>query len=138
MPTRRLTSSRAFDDGPAHVVVLDSGEDKADATNVYAGLNQVEPYRKRELAWWQAHVAAEPRARRPAPAGRSVAPYSDGVCQGDEWERPSAGRVARVPARHDRRAAVVLCWTCPPERRPEAPSRWAKDCSNRCTFWSSV
>jgi predicted phosphodiesterase len=53
----------AFDDGPAHVVVLDSGEDKADATNVYAGLNRVEPYRERELAWWRAHVAAEPRAR---------------------------------------------------------------------------
>ena len=53
----------AFDHGPIHFVVLDAGEDKDDDTNVYARLNQVEPYRERELAWWRDHVAAEPRAR---------------------------------------------------------------------------
>jgi len=53
----------AFDDGPVHLVVLDSGEDKDDDTNVYARLNKVEPYRERELAWWRDHVATAPRAR---------------------------------------------------------------------------
>jgi len=53
----------AFDHGPVHVVVLDSGEDKDDDTNVYARLNKVEPYRARELAWWRDHVATAGRAR---------------------------------------------------------------------------
>ena len=53
----------AFDHGPIHFVVLDSGEDKDDDTNVYARLNEVEPYREQELAWWRHHVATDPRVR---------------------------------------------------------------------------
>jgi predicted phosphodiesterase len=51
----------AFDDGPAHFVVLDSGEDKDDDTNVYAGLNRVEPYRQEELAWFRTHLETDVR-----------------------------------------------------------------------------
>ena len=76
----------AFDDGPAHVVVLDSGEDKADATNVYAGLNRVEPYRERELAWWRAHVAADPRAK--------TAPFQIVLIHQPDWGYVGGDRAA--------------------------------------------
>ena len=39
-----------------HLVVLDTGEDKPDDTNVYAGLNRMAPYRAAELAWFREHV----------------------------------------------------------------------------------
>jgi predicted phosphodiesterase len=39
------------DDGPLHLVVVDTGEDKPDATNVYAGLNDLRAYRQEEFAW---------------------------------------------------------------------------------------
>jgi acid phosphatase type 7 len=51
----------ARDAGPLHLVVLDTGEDKPDDTNVYARLNRVGPYRTAELAWLKTH-AADPRA----------------------------------------------------------------------------
>ena len=53
----------AFDDGPAHFVILDTGEDKDDDTNVYAGLNRTEPYREREFAWFEEHAVTDERLR---------------------------------------------------------------------------
>lgn len=53
----------ARDLGPMHLVVLDTGEDKPDDTNVYAQLNRTIPYRAAELAWFEDHVAATPRMR---------------------------------------------------------------------------
>lgn len=44
--------------GPVHLLVLDTGEDKADDTNVYARLNRTVPYREAELAWLRAHAAS--------------------------------------------------------------------------------
>ena len=52
----------ARDIGPVHLLVLDTGEDKPDSTQVYAGLNQFATYRDTELAWFQQH-ARTPRAR---------------------------------------------------------------------------
>lgn len=52
----------ARDHGPMHLIVLDTGEDKDDDTNVYARLNRLEPYRETELAWLADHLATEPRA----------------------------------------------------------------------------
>ncbi|XLZ69249.1 FN3 domain-containing metallophosphoesterase family protein [Massilia sp. SR12] len=43
--------------GPVHLLVLDTGEDKPDDTNVYARLNRTVPYRAAELAWLRAHAA---------------------------------------------------------------------------------
>lgn len=43
------------DHGPVHFVVVDTGEDKPDNTNVYAGLNAFAPYREEELAWLETH-----------------------------------------------------------------------------------
>ncbi|MGH9624292.1 MAG: metallophosphoesterase [Bryobacteraceae bacterium] len=44
------------DDGPVHLIVIDTGEDKPDSTNVYSHLNELAPYRKTELAWFKHHV----------------------------------------------------------------------------------
>lgn len=52
----------ARDHGPVHFVVLDTGEDKADETNVYAGLNAFKAYRESELAWLEWHFATNKRA----------------------------------------------------------------------------
>lgn len=53
----------ARDAGPVHLLVLDTGEDKPDDTNVYAGLNRTTPYRAAELAWLREHVRTAPRVR---------------------------------------------------------------------------
>ncbi|MGH9338536.1 MAG: metallophosphoesterase [Acidobacteriota bacterium] len=46
----------AFTDGPVHMMVIDTGEDKADDTNVYARLNDFKTYREEELNWLEKHV----------------------------------------------------------------------------------
>ncbi len=46
----------ARDIGPVHLLVLDTGEDKPDSTQVYAGLNQLEAYRNTELTWFTQHA----------------------------------------------------------------------------------
>jgi predicted phosphodiesterase len=47
--------------GPMHLLVLDTGEDKADSTNVYARLNRAEPYLAAELQWFADHARTTPR-----------------------------------------------------------------------------
>ena len=42
--------------GPVHLLVLDTGEDKPDETNVYAKLNRTAPYRAAELTWLRQHL----------------------------------------------------------------------------------
>lgn len=51
----------ARDEGPLHLVVVDTGEDKPDATNVYAGLNDLRDYRAREFAWFEQTLAGQKR-----------------------------------------------------------------------------
>jgi predicted phosphodiesterase len=46
----------AFNAGQVHFIVLDTGEDKPDSTNVYSGLNRVKEYREEEFEWLQHHV----------------------------------------------------------------------------------
>ena len=53
----------ARDAGPVHLLVLDTGEDKPDDTNVYADLNRTTPYRAAELAWLREHLRTDPRVR---------------------------------------------------------------------------
>jgi predicted phosphodiesterase len=62
VPTPEGRFYYARDAGPVHLIVLDTGEDKADDTNVYAGLNRTTEYRAKELAWLRAHVRNHPRA----------------------------------------------------------------------------
>ena len=61
LPTPEGRFYYARDAGPLHLIVLDTGEDKPDDTNVYAELNQTVPYRAAELAWFQEHVRTTPR-----------------------------------------------------------------------------
>lgn len=51
----------ARDHGPVHFILLDTGEDKADDTSVYAGLNRFKQYKEQEFAWFENHVKTEPR-----------------------------------------------------------------------------
>jgi len=50
------------DHGPLHMIVLDTGEDKPDESNVYARLNEFEAYRDQEFAWLERHLATDKRA----------------------------------------------------------------------------
>jgi predicted phosphodiesterase len=61
LPTPEGRFYYARDAGPVHLIVLDTGEDKADDTNVYAELNRTVPYRAEELAWFREHVETTPR-----------------------------------------------------------------------------
>ncbi len=49
------------DSGPVHLMVVDTGEDKPDSTNVYAHLNDFAPYREQELAWLEEHTRSSQR-----------------------------------------------------------------------------
>jgi predicted phosphodiesterase len=51
------------DAGPVHLVVVDTGEDKPDDTNVYALLNKTSAYRAAELEWLRDHFRTDPRVR---------------------------------------------------------------------------
>lgn len=61
LPTQTGEFYYSFDAGPVHFLVLDTGEDKDDDTNVYAGLNRTEPYREQEFAWLQEHLKTNRR-----------------------------------------------------------------------------
>jgi predicted phosphodiesterase len=61
LPTPEGTFYYARDAGPVHLIVLDTGEDKPDDTNVYAELNRTGPYRAEELDWFRQHVATSSR-----------------------------------------------------------------------------
>lgn len=67
----------ARDAGPVHLLVLDSGEDKPDDTNVYARLNRTTSYRDEEFRWLEAHVMSAPRV--------SSAPFRVVVMHQPRW-----------------------------------------------------
>lgn len=48
--------------GPAHFIVVDTGEDKPDETNVYARLNAFREYKAEQLAWFQEQAKSLPPA----------------------------------------------------------------------------
>lgn len=51
----------ARDHGPVHLIVIDTGEDKPDATDVYANLNRLALYRAEEFEWFRDHVESSAR-----------------------------------------------------------------------------
>jgi len=65
------------DHGPVRFLVLDTGEDKPDETNVYSRLNRVGPYRTAELAWLKTQASADARA--------SAAPFRVMLTHNPEW-----------------------------------------------------
>lgn len=71
------------DAGPLHMLVLDTGEDKPDATGVYAGLNDFGDYRNQERAWF-ADALRAPRVQ--------AAPFTVVLAHqpgwGEGWSQP--------------------------------------------------
>ncbi|MDH5197349.1 MAG: metallophosphoesterase [Gemmatimonadota bacterium] len=65
VPTPEGRFYYARDAGPVHLMVLDTGEDKPDDTNVYAELNRTVQYRADELAWLRDHVETARVAEAP-------------------------------------------------------------------------
>lgn len=60
------TSDRKFyfsrDDGPLHLIVIDTAEDKPDETKAYSGLLRQKIYRQEELDWFRNHLTTDTRA----------------------------------------------------------------------------
>jgi len=77
LPTPEGRFYYARDAGPLHLIVLDTGEDKPDDTNVYAELNRTSPYRADELAWFREHIRTTPRV--------SQAPFRVILMHQPEW-----------------------------------------------------
>ena len=80
----------ARDAGPVHLLVLDTGEDKPDDTNVYADLNRTTPYRTAELAWLREHLRTDPRVR--------TAPFRVIVMHQPQWGWLADGNTAWIEA----------------------------------------
>jgi predicted phosphodiesterase len=61
VPTPTGSYYYSVDAGPVHLLVLDTGEDKTDDKNVYAGLNRFKSYKEEEFAWLESHVETSQR-----------------------------------------------------------------------------
>ena len=61
-PTPEERFYYARDHGPLHLIIVDTGEDKADESNVFAQLNKGEAYREEEFAWLEHHLLTDRRA----------------------------------------------------------------------------
>ena len=88
VPTPEGRFYYARDAGPLHLIVLDSGEDKPDDTNVYAEMNRTVPYRADELAWFREHVANHARV--------AEAPFRIILMHDPEWGWLADGPAAWV------------------------------------------
>jgi acid phosphatase type 7 len=67
----------ARDVGPVHFLVIDTGEDKHDTTQVYARLNRMEEYRAQELEWLRRHTRTSARLKE--------APFRIAVMHQPRW-----------------------------------------------------
>ncbi len=102
------------DVGPVHLLVIDTGEDKHDTTQVYAGLNAMEAYRAQELAWLRRHTRTSARLRE-APFRIAVMhqPRWGWLSSDDEAARAAwtaaanAAKVDLVIAGHDHRYSLT-------------------------------
>jgi predicted phosphodiesterase len=93
VPTPEGRFYYARDAGPVHLVVIDTGEDKPDDTNVYAKLNRTIPYRAAELAWLRDHLKTSPRV--------ASAPFRVAVMHQPTWGWLADGNDAWVSAAND-------------------------------------
>jgi predicted phosphodiesterase len=90
----------ARDLGPIHLVVLDTGEDKPDDTNVYAQLNRTVPYRAAELDWLRNHVKTTPRV--------ASAPFRIVAMHQPKWGWLADGGAAWTAVANDARVDLVI------------------------------
>ena len=59
IPPREDMYYYSFNHGPAHFIVLDTGEDKADSHPVYAGLADFDKYRDLQAEWLKSNAKSE-------------------------------------------------------------------------------
>lgn len=59
IPPRDHEYYYSFNHGPAHIIVLDTGEDKADSHPVYAGLADFDKYRDSQAEWLKSNAKSE-------------------------------------------------------------------------------
>lgn len=90
----------ARDLGPMHLTVLDTGEDKPDATNVYADLNKTIPYRAAELEWFRTYLRTDPRV--------AAAPFRVIAMHQPEWGWLEHGPAEWIAAANDARVDLVI------------------------------
>jgi len=90
----------ARDAGPVHLLVLDTGEDKPDDTNVYAKLNRTAPYRAAELDWLRQHLSSSPRVKE--------APFRVIVMHQPRWGWLPDGNSAWIQTANDARVDLVI------------------------------
>jgi predicted phosphodiesterase len=88
------------DHGPLRLIVLDTGEDKPDDTNVYARLNRSEPYLQQELAWLAAEAASDPRFR--------TAPFRVALMHQPNWGSMPDGRARWIAAANQADVDLVI------------------------------
>ena len=110
VPTKEGRFYYTRDAGPVHLMVLDTGEDKPDDTNVYAELNRTVDYRADELVWFRDHVSTNARV--------ADAPFRVIVMHDPRWgwlvdgpdawvETANAARVDLVIAGHQHRSSYT-------------------------------
>jgi predicted phosphodiesterase len=100
VPTPEGRFYYARDAGPVHLILLDTGEDKADDTNVYAGLNRTTEYRAAELAWLREHVRTHPRV--------ASAPFRVIAMHQPRWGWLADGNAAWIAAANEARVDLVI------------------------------
>ena len=100
VPTPEGRFYYARDAGPVHLMVLDTGEDKPDDTNVYAELNRTAPYRAEELKWFREHVATTDRV--------SEAPFRVIVMHQPRWGWLTDGPDAWIQTANDAGVDLVI------------------------------
>lgn len=100
VPTPEGRFYYARDAGPVHLIVLDTGEDKPDDTNVYAELNLTGPYRAEELAWFKDHVKTELRV--------SEAPFRVILMHAPQWGWLADGPSAWIETANEAGVDLVI------------------------------
>lgn len=100
VPTPEGRFYYARDAGPVHLIVLDTAEDKADDTNVYAGLNRTTAYRAEELTWLREHVRTHPRV--------SSAPFRVIAMHQPRWGWLADGNAAWIAAAKEAGIDLVI------------------------------
>ena len=86
--------------GPVHLLVLDTGEDKPDDTNVYARLNRTTTYRDAELAWLREHARTSTHLR--GAAFRVIAMHQP------QWGWLAGGNGPWIEAANEARVDLVI------------------------------
>ena len=100
VPTPEGRFYYARDAGPVHLLVLDTGEDKPDDTNVYALLNKTTAYRAEELRWLREHARTAPRL--------AAAPFRVVAMHQPRWGWLANGNAEWIAAANTARVDLVL------------------------------